>query len=233
MGFQETFNARVMPAIERSFGVDAEFLRGSKLFELTLPYGRRESSLDRKAALGDADVTVRTRDFLIQVSQITDDGEQCYPQTSDQISWVDSASGQQSWTVFPLVSGRCYRPYDNTETRIVVYTVATEDLKPLVVTLANGREPFTVPAIPATIRAAEDYTDVRSETRVLTTTAYVARSDLADVDTPPPVAKFDFQGLAGWAIDMNRTEWGQGLVKIGLMRQTLVREWQARRNATV
>ena len=210
---------------------DTVLYRGAEVAAIKTEYGTRRPA--GRDLLVESDVAARGVDFQMSFTDITADDEIAIPQAGDEIEWTDDDGHVHTFVVFPRYAEKCFDGMDDRNGLVRLYTFAENDFRPLVVTLANGREPFTVPAIPATIRAAEDYTDARSETRVLTTTAYVARSDLASVDTPPAAAKCDFLGLAGWAIDMNRTEWGQGLVKIGLMRETLVREWQARRNATV
>lgn len=94
---------------------------------------------------------------------------------------------------------------------------------------------FTVDAILGLIRGAEQFTDVGQTTRLLTTTIHVRRDDFAakQITEPPMMASVDAYGLEKWAVDMSTTEWGVVWVKLGLQRETLAREWQARRNAAV
>jgi hypothetical protein len=185
--------------------------------------------------LSQADAIARGADFRASLADITGDDPTYVPQPGVEIQWTDENNQPHIFVVFPRVGEQCYEYLDGYRAMVRLYAVAQESLQPLVVTIANGTMPFTVSAVPTVIRGAEDFTDSRSEVRILTAAAYVARSDMTaqNVNTPPPAATFDFLGLEGWAIDMNRTEWGPGLVKIGLMRETLVREWQARRNAAV
>lgn len=96
-------------------------------------------------------------------------------------------------------------------------------------------QPFTVDAILGLIRGAEQFSDVGQTTRLLTATVQVNRSDFdtAGITEPPMMSSVDAYGLEKWAVDMTTTEWGAVIVKLGLQRETLAREWQARRNAAV
>jgi hypothetical protein len=47
-----------------------------------------------------------------------------------------------------------------------------------------------------------------------------------------PYAKVEVDGVE-WSVDTNDTRWGEPLVRLGLARETLVRDWQAHGNAAV
>jgi hypothetical protein len=95
--------------------------------------------------------------------------------------------------------------------------------------------PFTVDAILGTISGAELFNDVDQTSKLLTAQVHVRRSDLAikGITEMPMMAKVNAYGLTNWAIDLANSEWGAVWVKIGLKRETLAREFQARRNAAV
>lgn len=96
-------------------------------------------------------------------------------------------------------------------------------------------ESFTVDAILGSIRGDEQFTDVDQTTKFLNAVVLVRRSDFAvrGITEMPMMARIDAYGLTGWAIGMAESEWSGVWAKLGLERETLAREYQARRNAAV
>lgn len=234
MGFQDSFNDRVMPAMERAFGTAVTFRRGESLIELTVPFGRRETAVDRKALLNDKGATVRTREFPVATSELKIGGDWRWPEAGDEFTWIDAASGEQSWVVFPLVSDQCYRFFDNTDTRLRVYTVAKDELRELRLTIP-GAASFTAAAIVSTRSTIEDY-------RVSSGEATADESVIAYIPTASFPAEFDmpareleiFELVDGdvareWAIDLTTTRWGRGLVELGMKRTPLLSMGELRR----
>lgn len=99
---------------------------------------------------------------------------------------------------------------------------------------AGCESPTEAETVSGIIRGAEEFTDANQESIVLTTEVHLPRSIFTDNDIANPrlIQSVDAYGLTGWVANMARTEWSAGHVRLFLERETLLREWQARR-ATV
>lgn len=214
-------------------GLPCRYVNAKEAIDITLV--PRPSNADRGGLdfLRDGNTQIRSEDFTAVLAELAIADVVFLPAAGDEIEWTDELGQTRIGVVFPRVGERCFNFTGPSRKQVTIYTVAKEAMEPLTVYFANGEAPAELMAVAGAIRGAEDFLDGRAETRVLTTVAYVAASQLPQAPVPPAAATCDFLGLEGWAIDLNRCEWGRGLLKIGLVRETLIREWQARRNATV
>jgi len=228
MGFQETFNERVIPAAERAFGFDATLLHGDSLVELSM-------SIDRMPPPAELDGT-RTRVFKTEASYLVSGSERFVPVGGDVVTYTNANSQPEEWYVFPLVRERCFDYDTHTESRIKIYTVYGADL----LTAKYRREGSSVVVC--------EFKGVRGPRRFL---------DQFNVDTGERVRPEHFTVLgidkrilaaAGitnfergasveidgerWELDEQDTVWGAGAVTLGLIREPLVR-LNERRNAAV
>lgn len=188
----------------------------------------------QRSELGDlSGIEAKGADFLVSSAVIAAEDPEFVFQAGDEIERTNATGLPETFVVFPRVGQRCYD--DSRRGMVRVYGVAAESLTPVVVTLANGSAPFTVPAVMGPIIGATEFGETGQESRLLTTVAYISRHEFTakNVTEPPMFAAFEFGGMSKWLIELAQTDWGKGLVKIGLQRKTLAREFQGRRNATV
>jgi hypothetical protein len=207
-------------------GTAANYLHGEDLLEVNVTEARRDSS-PAKSLSAERDVTARFQDFTIAASSLAVVGDEFLPTPLDEIEFTE-----KTWVVFPLVNGRCFRFMDHGEALLRIYAVDQESM--VSVAIVSGGNTYNFLGVPSTIRGAEQY-DGLDTTKLLTTSVYLLRSQFEEngITTPPIMASIDVHDLVGWSVDMAQTEWGETLVKLGLQRETLTREWQARRNAAV
>lgn len=86
--FESTFNARVVPASERAFGVSVTFSRGHLLSD---SFTARRSDI-KHVAMGQElglEVRISMRDFLFAVASVVIDGDTIEPQKGDKITEGD------------------------------------------------------------------------------------------------------------------------------------------------
>jgi hypothetical protein len=186
----------------------------------------------------DGQYAARIKDFSVPASSLVIDDDPFLPTELDEIEWTDRNDQPQIAVVFPrpsesrLTAQNCYRFTDPAETRLRIYAVDQESM--VSVAILSGGNTYNFLGVPSTIRGAEQY-DGLDTTKLLTTSVYLLRSQFEGngITTPPIMASVDVHDLVGWSVDMGQTEWGETLVKLGLQRETLTREWQARRNAAV
>lgn len=129
MGFQETFNARVMPAADRAFGITASLTHGQDTIDLTL---LREQLTQANRYGLEQYVHAETAVFVAKASELVLDAATFLPAGNDVIQFSNAENVPQNWGVFPLVDNRCYRPFDNTETRLRIYAVRAESFRSMV-----------------------------------------------------------------------------------------------------
>lgn len=93
--FESTFNARVVPASERAFGVSVTLSRGPRV---TSTFTARRSDIDH-ATMGaeyGLEVKVTMRHYLLPVASLVIDGDTIAPRTGDRIT-----EGTEVWEIQP------------------------------------------------------------------------------------------------------------------------------------
>jgi hypothetical protein len=226
----ETGAAWLGEQLQAHAGRDCTYLHGASILDISLIAMRQ-----RVDQLGIPETIVAFVDnFTATASDLNNSGVPFVPEVGDVITWTDSQDLIRTSVVFPIYQRKCFRFTDSSNSRIKLFAVAQEDLTTLRIT-PSGQSPVDVISIVGSMRAQEQYVDVGQTTKILTTVAYVPRDLLtaAGITTPPLMATATVHGLEGWTINGSETEWGPGLVKLGLERESLTREWQARRDASV
>lgn len=214
-------------------GIPCNYLNGPDVISVNLVPLNSDQPVSARDMLSDPALSIRTDDFIVALSDLSLDGALFRPQYGHAIEWTDGLGDVMTSVVFPRVSERCYEYTDPGRTLIRVYTISQDSLESVAVRV--GALDFSFLAAVSVERGSVEFSDAGQESRVLTCVVYASRSEFtaAGVTAPPVTAKVDCLGQTNWAVDMSQTEWGSARVKLGLQRQALINEWQARRNATL
>lgn len=106
--FQTRFNQRVTSALNRTFGVTADYIRGSECFEVTV---LADASLfSTSTGAGDV-VAFKTFDFLIDQVAEPFQGPYFEPQRKDKIQLMINGR-QRTFESLPEISGKCFESED-------------------------------------------------------------------------------------------------------------------------
>lgn len=86
--FESTFRDRVIPAVERAFGVTIRFLRGVNVSE-EFTARRNDRTYEAMGAEHGIKVGIGIRDFILPVDSVAIDGDEIEPRTGDRITEGD------------------------------------------------------------------------------------------------------------------------------------------------
>lgn len=213
-------------------GQSCTYFHGADSLAITLVQRRNHQPKDSQ-------FTARLDEFTGLVSDLEISGDPFLPQPFDEIEWTDDNGEPQIAVVFPrpreaddgLGQQHCFRFPDPTKKLIRIYTVAQDSLES--VSITSDGNTFNARGIAGMLRGQELFD--RYTSRLLTTSLYLLRSEFEarGISTPPMMASVDVLGLEDWSVRMEDVEWGEVLVKLGIQRETLIREFQARRNAAI
>ncbi len=87
--FETTFNARVVPASERAFGVSVTFSRGP-LTSDSFTARRNDKTHEAMGQQFGLSIAVTMRDFILPLASVVIDGDQLKPRKGDRITEVDT-----------------------------------------------------------------------------------------------------------------------------------------------
>lgn len=212
-------------------GQTCEYRHGGWAISASIVPIDSDASLGARDVLGLDGVTARGDDYLCLASTLEFGEARFLPEAGDELEWSEDSGQSRLSVVFPRVDERCYRYHGPTDIRLRIYTVRAEDLIAVEIN-TGGAAGFSAKGIPQTVRGQELFDS--DTTKLLTTAVYIPRVAFAaqNITSPPLMATVKLgDDTRAWAVNMSETEWGAGLVKLGVQREHLVREYQAQRNA--
>lgn len=212
------------------FAVACTYRHKAHALSVSLIPGPADQTQGQKAVMAERFATAQVDEFVGSIHDFTAGGKAFLPAAYDEITWTDPQGTARTSVVFPLVGDQCYRFSDTTRHMVRVYTVNKASMTEVrLLTADQSTVDVKALGIVTSLTGQELFVESGQTVKLMQTLAFLPRSVFAGVGiTVPPIQRqVECLGLK-WSINLSQTEWGEGLVKLGLEREALSREWQAR-----
>jgi hypothetical protein len=216
--------------LKQHCGLACNYFHNGEMLSLTLTQERSDSSREGKALLAERGIAARTDNWIVLAAELQIENVPFVPRAGDSIEWTGPLAELNVALVFPLHDQHCYRYTDPSKTIVKIFTVDLHSLVNVRITPV-AKEPFDVLGLPTVIRGEELFGDNGRIVRLLRMSVYIPRwqFDAEGIDEPPINSFVDVENNGKWAIQMAETEWGEGVVKLALEQEVLLREYQGKR----
>jgi hypothetical protein len=212
-------------------GKECVYRRGADVIDINLVPRRHDPTTDRNALTSDREIAARTSDWIGVASDFVLGDVLITPQPGDEIDWTDVDGEPRTSVVVPMVGEHCFRFHDPSKKLFRIFSADSASFVQLTVRTPTAE--FTVTGLISRTQGREVFTDYENTTKLSQITAYIERGQFEanSIFSLPVWISVDALGHTGWSVNLSESAWGEELVKLGLEREELAREYQARRNA--
>jgi hypothetical protein len=188
----------------------------------------------RRESQDDETISARAAVVIGSVAQWVFEETVIVPEAGHTIERPSETGDPITYVVFPAFDQHVYRYSDQTRSMLRVYVVPEDDLEEVFYTPPTG-DPFMWDVVLGEIRGGEQVSESGDIIKVMRQTAYGPTATLI----AGGVTELQRNGLIAtsqftdWSIDLEQSTWGDGRVKLELVRRPIATHRQMESNAAV